>query len=110
MSAEKLEKLANTKFELKAAKATMLEKLDGQLTFAYAGGLFKSTPELLALLDAYEKQNYTTVVIMDEYQNPIMISEVELFTQMVAQNLQAALNEYFVEYERLKKVRKGENL
>lgn len=110
MSAEKLEKLANTKFDIKAAKATMLEKLDGQLTFAYSGGLFKSTPELLALLNAYEKQGYDKIVIMDEYQNPIMISDLEVFTQLVCQNLQASLNEYFVEYERLKKVRKGDKL
>jgi hypothetical protein len=110
MSADKLEKLANTKFNLKAAKVALLERLDAQLTFAYAGGLFKASHELLAVLNTYDKQGYDTIYLLDEYDNPIRISEVDLFTKMVCQALQCSLLDYAEEYNKLKKVRKGDKL
>lgn len=110
MSADKLEKLANTKFDFKVAKANRLEKLDGQLTFAYAGGLFKASHELLAAIHSYRHQNYEEIVLLDLYDNPVRISEVDLFEKMTADSLQTWLNDYLFDFQELKKVRKGEQL
>ena len=110
MSAEKLEKLANTKFDLKAAKVNLLERMDNQLTFAYDGGLFKASNDLLAVLHSYQTAGWQEIVVLDVYQNPIKIKNVDLFTTMVRECIQAQLNEYMRDYNELKKVRKGDQL
>lgn len=109
MSTEKLQKLADSKFDIKAAKLTLLERLESQLTFTFEGGLFKATPLLLATLDTYANAEYLNVILLDEYKNPIE-ANVQSIRSYARQAHQFALNAYLVEYDKLKKVRKGVNL
>ena len=107
----KLEKLANTKFDIKQAKLNLLERVDAQLTFTYEGGLFKATPLLLAeiysLRAIYDPEE--SVIILDEYNNPIL-ANLNMIQVLAIEARQFALNAYRHEYENLKKVRKGDKL
>ena len=111
MSTNKLEKLANSKFDIKKAKLNLLERVDAHLTFTYEGGLFKATPQLLAeifvLLTMYDVEE--SVVMIDEYKNPILVN-IGAFRTVAMEARQFALNSYRFEYEKLKKVRKGDKL
>jgi len=111
MTPEQLQELAESKFEIKAAKLALLERVDSQLTFTYNGGLFKATPYLLAEIACYltmynvEEQ----LVMLDEYQNPILIT-LGVFRTISLEARQYAMNTYENEYNKLKMVRKGDKL
>ena len=109
MSAEKLQKLANTKFDIKAAKLALLERVDSQLMFTYNGGLFKANPTLIAYVRGLQSSITESVCILDEYNNPIQIMTPQFINEAIVAN-QYALNAYKNEYEKLKKVRKGDKL
>ena len=109
MTPEQLQNLAE--FEFKAAKQTLLERVDSQLAFTYKGGLFKATPYLLAEIAGYLTMYNVDeqIVMMDEYQNPTVIT-LGVFRTMALEARQYALNAYATEFEKLKKVRKGDKI
>ena len=109
MSAEKLQQLAESKFDIKVAKLNLLERVEAQLTFPYNGGLFKATPELMAVLALYTKDSVVDLVLLDEYQTPIRVVISEL-TRKVLEAHQFALNAYLSDYAHLKGVRRGDKL
>jgi hypothetical protein len=111
MSAEKLQKLAGSKFDIKAAKLALLERVDAQISFTWGGGLFKATPYLLAEIAGYfavysEEQE---IIILDEYLNPIKVT-LGRFRNSAIEARRYALNTYETEFDKLKKVRKGDKL
>jgi len=83
-------------------KRILREKIQGDLHFAYNGGLFKSSPELIAFLQCWDDNE---LVIEDTYQTPVKINRVELLT-LCKQHYQTALNFWHVQHEELKRVRK----
>ena len=112
MSSEHFQKLANSKFDIKAAKLALLERVNSQLTFTYNNGLFKATPNLLAQIAGFQQAlpyAGTTLVMLDEYDNPIEVKLSELQKVALEAN-QYALNAYLNAYNKLKKVRKGDKL
>jgi len=111
MSAKKLQALAESKFEIKAAKLALLERVDSQLTFTYGGGLFKATPPLLAEISCYLTIYNVDdeVVMIDEYSNPVKVT-LGVFRTFALEARTFALNSYLNQYEKLKKVRKGDKL
>lgn len=109
MSPEQLQKLAESKFDIKAAKLALLERVDSQLVVTHNGGLFKATPSLIAYITGLRMNTTGRTVILDEYNNPIKIEISEFFEKILAAN-QYALNSYRIEYNKLKKVRKGGKL
>jgi len=109
MSTEQLQQLAETKFDIKVAKLNLLERVNSQLTFTHADGQFKADEHFLCLLDVYANAGYETIVILDEYQNPIEINVQEIKHKAIESH-QYALNAYKKEYDELKRVRKGDKL
>lgn len=111
MNAEELQKLAETKFDIKAAKMALLERVDANIAFTWAGGLFKATPLLLAEINSYldTRSPEDTIIILDEYNNPIKVT-IGRFNNSAREARQYAMNAYEREYNLLKKVRKGAKL
>lgn len=111
MNAKKLQTLAESKFDIKAAKLALLERVDAQITFTHNGGLFKATPYLLAEIAGYLTMynNDDLVVMLDEYENPIELY-LGVFRTLAIEAHQYALNSYKAEYDKLKKVRNGAKL
>jgi|SRR6056300_516945 len=89
----------NNQQEALRAKAEML------LTYSINGGTFSIDRTLISfcklLIDTEEKE----AVLLDVYNNPILV-ELENFYQEISSRYFEAVNEYYIEYEKLKKARK----
>jgi hypothetical protein len=108
MSAERFEKLAKSKFDIKVAKLNLLERVESELTFTHNGGAFKATPELMAVANFYFSRE-NDIVLLDDYGTPILVN-LEHLREQISTFHQFALNAYLNEYTELKKVRNGEKL
>lgn len=83
-------------------KQILREKIQADLHFAYNGGLFKATPELIAFLNSYDPHE---MYIEDTYQNPIRVDRRELLS-LAKEHFQIAMNAWHIQHEELKRVRK----
>jgi hypothetical protein len=96
MDTEQLVAHGRSRFEHAAARRLLKEKYQAKLTFAYAGGMFRAGPELLALLQSIPVED--DVVILDLYENPVRINPGEL--QLIAfDRWQEQMNAWLVEFE-----------
>ena len=83
-------------------KLALSEKIKTQLHIPYNQGLFKISPELIGFLYAWDTED---LVLMDCYDNPIKIVRTE-FLNLCKQHYNQVLNEYQIQYEQLRTVRK----
>lgn len=79
MDPNEIEKNVRARFDHRLKKLILKEKYQAKLTFAYNGGMFKTSPEMMAFLNLYGD---TTIVVSDIYENPIEISAAELCNMM----------------------------
>lgn len=83
-------------------KRILREKIQTDLLFTYHGGLFKSTPELISFVTAWDSEE---LFLEDTYQNPIKVIRSE-FLDLARQHYQTAMNAWHIQHEELKRVRK----
>lgn len=83
-------------------KRILREKVQADLHFAYNGGLFKSTPELIAFINAWDSED---LYVEDTYQNPIKVNRLEFLT-LCKQHYQTAMNTWHIQHDELKRIRK----
>lgn len=83
-------------------KRLLREKMQTDLHFAYSGGLFKLTPELLAFVATWPVE---WLYIEDTYQNPIEI-EKQIFLVKAQQHYQQVMSHWHEQHEELRKIRK----
>lgn len=79
------------------------EKIQTDLHFAYGGGLFKATPELIVFVDTWAEDK---IVLEDTYGNPIQIEDKILFAQQARQHYQQVMNRWHQLHAELKHIRK----
>ena len=72
------------------------------LHFAYNGGLFKATPELLAFVSTWPTDE---LYLEDTYQNPIEINK-QTFSSTAQQHYQKVMNRWHQQHDELRKIRK----
>jgi hypothetical protein len=83
-------------------KQILREKIQTDLHFAYNGGLFKASQELIAFLNAWTDNE---IFLEDTYHNPIKVNRQELLT-LAQQHYQTAMNSWHTQHEELKRTRK----
>lgn len=83
-------------------KRILREKVQADLHFAYNGGLFKSSTDLISFLNSWDSDE---LFLEDTYQNPIKVNRQELLA-LCKQHYQMAMNAWHVQHEELKRVRK----
>jgi hypothetical protein len=83
-------------------KQILREKIQTDLHFAYNGGLFKATQELIGFINAWDSE---TLYLEDTYQNPIEVNRNE-FLPLCQQHYQMAMNAWHIQHEELKRARK----
>lgn len=83
-------------------KQILREKIQTDLHFAYNGGMFKITPELLAFVQTWPTE---FIYLEDVYQNPIEI-EKQQFLVKAQQHYYRVMNEWHQQYAELRKIRK----
>ena len=83
-------------------KRILREKIQTDLHFAYNGGLFKATQELIGFLNAWDSEE---IFVEDTYQNPIQVNRQELLNVAI-QHYQMAMNAWHIQHDELKRIRK----
>lgn len=86
------------------------EKIDAKLTYGYNGGIFKIDRPLLTFIEALSRSGRDTAVVLDHNENPIMIENLDLFKDEIYDRYFSSTNEYYNEYQEIKKSRSVERL
>ena len=92
-------------------RKTLKEKIDAKLTYGAAGGIFKIDRSLITFVELLiQKDRKTGVVILDTNENPILIEDLEKFRDEILDRYFTASNEYYQQFQDLKKSRSVEKL
>jgi hypothetical protein len=83
-------------------KQILREKIQTDLHFAYNGGLFKATQELIGFISAWDTE---ILHLEDTYQNPIEVNRNEMLS-LCKSHYQTVMNAWHIQHEELKRVRK----
>ena len=102
MNTDSIVATARARFDHEAAKRTLKEKYQSKLTFAYNGGMFKATTDLIVFLKSCETE--IEIVLLDLYENPIKVN-VHALKMLAQQRYQEQMNSWLAEYNELSKNR-----
>jgi hypothetical protein len=101
MDTEQLILQHRARLEYAAARRTLKEKYEARLLFAYNGGMFRATPEMITFLNLYGDQD---IVVEDLYENPVRINAKDV-GDMMKSKWQEQMNGWLVEFEKLNQQR-----
>ena len=101
MSTENLLAHARARFDHESAKRVLKEKYQAKLIFAYNGGMFRTTPELLAFVQSWPIEE---LYLKDLYDNPVEVDK-QVFLVKLQQHYHEQMNAWLVEFEQLSKQR-----
>lgn len=86
-------------------KKVLKERLDADLTFGYATGIFKIDIELMShvrfLLENNKDKN---TVLLDSNLNPILITDLNKFSDDIQDRYFSSVSKYHAEYQKLENV------
>ena len=92
-------------------RKTLKEKVDSKLTYGFGGGIFKIDRELIVFVGFLLEKNRTSgVVLLDINENPVLVDDLEKFQEEILDRYFTVTNEYFEEYQTLKKSRSVDKL
>jgi hypothetical protein len=92
-------------------KKVLKERITAKLTYGFNGGLFRIDRNLLTFVDMLCAKGRTSgVVLLDVNENPILVDDLEAFREELFQRYFEATNEYFDQYQKIKKSRSVEKL
>jgi hypothetical protein len=92
---------ARARFDHVAAKRVLKEKYEARLIFGHNGGLFRTTPELLAFVKSWPVDE---LYLKDLYDNPVQVDK-QVFLVKLQQHYQEQMNAWHNEYVELQKKR-----
>ena len=102
MDSDIIYKNAKARFDHLRNQQILREKYQAKLKFAYNGGMWSATPELINILQCMlDKED---IVIEDLYQNPIKVNTKELLN-LAKMHWQEQMNGWLVEFEKNSKER-----
>lgn len=85
-------------------------KMDVDLTYATAGGLFRIGPELISFVQTLIAREHEDAVLLDINKNPIFIKDLNEFQDTIIEHYYQTMNEFMAEFKRIQKARKPEAL
>jgi len=102
---------ANYQQTFSIQRKTLKEKIEAKLTYGFNNGLFRIDQNLLTFVEILCTKGRTAgVVILDLNENPVLIDDLEKFKDEIFSRYFETTNEYFEEYQVLKKSRSVEKL
>lgn len=78
-------------------------KKNNCLRLSMNGGIFSISSQLISLVKIYIDNGYSNAVFLDKNDTPIMIQNLDDFLEKMLERQIEVLNEYYVEYEKLKR-------
>jgi hypothetical protein len=92
-------------------RKTLKEKIEAKLTYGFNGGIFKINRELVSFVQTLlDKERRSGVVLLDQNDNPVIVDDLEKFQEEILTRYFEVTNEYFEQYQNLKKSRTVEKL
>lgn len=102
---------SNYRQTLAIQKKVLKEKIDAQLTYGHAGGIFKIDRTLIAFVQMLVDQGRVNdIPLLDSNNTPIMISNLENFRDEILDRYFTALYEYYEKDQAIRKSRSVEKL
>ncbi len=102
---------ANYQQTFSIQRKQLKEKIEIKLTYGFNGGLFRIDQHLLTFVDMlYNNGRTSGVVILDSNDNPVLIDDMLLFRNEIFTRYFETTNDYFEQYQLLKKSRSVEKL
>lgn len=101
MNTDQLVSHSRARFEHAAARRLLKEKYQGKMTFAWNGGMFKATPEMITFLSLYGDE---PIVVQDLYENPVEVNAKQI-CEFMKERLQEQMNAWLVEFQESNKNR-----
>lgn len=101
------EALLHAKFRvsLTTQKKNIKLKLDNALIYAFGGGTFQITQQLIAFTSALLAADRQSAVLSDVNDNPIQITDLADFHENIIDTYSESMNEYLIEIKNLNKAR-----
>lgn len=96
---------ANYRVTLNNQKAQLKAKTQNLLSYSINGGTFTIDIPLITFCKQLIDDGQKDVVLLDIYNNPIKV-DVDLFYEEIQSRYFEVTNDYYVEYEKLRKARK----
>lgn len=92
-------------------KKVLKEKIAAKLTYGFNGGLFRIDRTLLTFVDMLCAKGRTAgAVLLDANENPVLVDDLEAFREELFQRYFEVTNEYFDQFQKIKKSRSVEKL
>ena len=104
---EDIKQLAKSAWDRRLSYLNLQERFRDELTFAHSGGMWRADRETIAFLTAF--QDIQQITIEDIYGVPKQVDPVELLT-LCKQKYQYAANAWAVEYAKLSRVRRAQDV
>jgi hypothetical protein len=102
---------SNYKHTFSIQRKVLKEKIEAKLTYGVNGGIFKIDRQLLTFVQMVLNEGRNTgIILLDVNENPILIDNLEDFKTEIFDRYFTATNEYFENYQSLKKSRSVEKL
>lgn len=106
MDTEKLAAIASNKFNHSLHRKNLRERLDAQLVVTHNNGLFKASLTLMSFLQSCTDEE---LFLEDEYHNPIKCDRISLLSDLKLA-YQFAMNQWHIDFENSKKIRKSSDV
>jgi hypothetical protein len=101
---------SNFRLNLLNLKENIALKVETLSIYAINGGIFKINRELITFTKLIMDSERTSVVLIDENNNPIEITNISVFYQAILDRYFQATNFYHTEYTKLKKMRSSNDM
>jgi hypothetical protein len=95
---------AKARFNHNSAKAYLTEKYEAKLIVAEQGGLWKADKETIAFLAVMSNDYDDSVIIMDTFQNPVLVCRSELLSKLKTV-YDGVMREWYKEWKELENKR-----
>lgn len=101
---------SNYMLTLNNQKRILKEKFKNSTTYYFNGGQFKLNRELIVYVTQLCNDNIDSKVLIDENNIPIIVAPLQNFLEVITDKYNTAVNDYYAEYETLRKNRSVEKL
>ena len=101
---------ANYRTTLNVQHNALKAKVQTLLSYSLNGGTFEISQELISFVKLLMDKGYDNAVLLDVYNNPIQVEDLDEFLEEILSRYFEATNEYHAEYTKLRKSRKVHKL
>jgi len=107
---EKALKFANYRHTLNNQRIQLKAKNKTLLTYSFGGGTFFIDRSLISFVDMLIKDGEESVVLLDQYELPILVEDLQAFKEEILGRYFESTNEYHADYTKLRQSRSVDKL